>query len=136
MGAPKRTQHRRLGADEKAFRRGFWAQARRAVGPTADDDRLICVLEAIARNAIRPAQIFLDALNHPTPEVRWTAARIIQSLDTEGIYLEQVRSSPDPVVAGRGVPMGMSMSAQGSPSGAQGGAMFPGAKNGLETATP
>ena len=116
---------------ESAFSRVLYlGQARRAVGPTADDDRLICVLEAIARNAIRPAQIFLDALNHPTPEVRWTAARIIQSLDTEGIYLEQVRSSPDPVVAGRGVPMGMSMSAQGSPSGAQGGAMFPGAPGG------
>lgn len=118
---------------ESAFTRVLYlGQARRVVGPTADDDRLICILEAIGRNGSRPAQIFLDALNHPTREVRWTAARIIQNLDTEGSYLAQVRANPDPVVAGRGVPMAMGGS--GGPSmggpGGPGGAMFPGATGG------
>ena len=115
---------------EEVFTRVLYlSQARRVLGPTAADDRLICLLEAISRAPNRPAQIFVEALKNPTREVRWTAARIIQILDTEGVYLSQVRATNDPLLMGRSIPIGMGMGAEMGPGG-QGGAMGPGPTGG------
>lgn len=119
-----------LPGEEVMTRVLYLGQARRVVGPTPADDQLICLLEAIARAANRPAQIFLDALKHPTREVRWTAARVIQLLDTEGIYLSQVAASGDPMLIKRSMPIGAGMSRAEQGPGGQGGGSVPGVPGG------
>lgn len=50
---------------------------RRAVGKDPRSDAIICVLEAAARNPTpHRASLFREALQHPDPLVRWTAARL------------------------------------------------------------
>lgn len=103
-GPPVKNLWAQLYTGEEIFKQVlFLGQARRVQATKAEDDALVCLLEAIARAPNRPVSIFQEALKHPTQEVRWTAARLIQALDTSGQYTSQLLQEQDALVRGRGV---------------------------------
>lgn len=103
-GTPVKNLWVQLYAGEEIFEQVLYlGQAKRVRAADPSADRLVCVLEAIGRAPNRPAKLFVEALDHPNREVRWTAARLIQALDTSGLYTVQLLSKEDPLVRGRGV---------------------------------
>lgn len=76
----------------------YLGAGRRALSPDPDIDALICLLEAGARGQSPPFNLFGEAIQHPDPLVRWTAARLGQARDARGGFTELLRKSDDPLV--------------------------------------
>lgn len=83
----------------------YLGQARRVVASDADSDEIVCLLEALARRPELSAQPLFDALDSPSPEVRWTAARLLQAVDRSGTASARLAQNPDPLVRGRAGPL-------------------------------
>jgi hypothetical protein len=76
--------------------------ARRAIGRTPESDALICILEAAARlPTAHRHSLFLEALRHPDPLVRWTAARLMGERVPRALAGIDATQESDPLVRGR-----------------------------------
>lgn len=68
-------------AEEAAVRAVFWrGSARRLWTRHSDDDRLVCLLESLARTKRPPVDLFGVLSHHDDPAVRLTARRVLRSL--------------------------------------------------------
>ncbi len=79
--------------------RGF---ARRAVHSDPGLDAAICVVEAAARNpGLAQAALLREALRHPDPLLRWTAARLAADMAPAALADMEPRSEANALVRGR-----------------------------------
>lgn len=77
----------------------YLGSARRALAPEPEADLLVCLLEAAARAQGNNKAILAEALTHPDPVVRWTAARLLATIAPNHGALR--RRSADPRVQAR-----------------------------------
>jgi hypothetical protein len=100
--APRDFWEERLPGEEALPRVLYLENTYRAVADTREADLWICLLEAAARADGDRRALFTEALEHPDPRVRWTAARLLMVLRPDRTLAARAAGDGDPLVSARG----------------------------------